>query len=521
VNKKFTSKKWQWTAIGGVVVLLSALFLRLYDLNLIPVFADEAIYIRWAQIMRVDPGLRFVPLSDGKQPLFMWIVIPFLKFISDPLVAGRVVSVIFGLGTTVGVFVLSYIMFNSRKVSLFASLLYALSPFAVFFDRMALVDSMLSFFGVWSLTLAILSIKYQRLDAALLAGFALGGGLLTKSPALFFILLLPSILLFAPLKKKSERLVTILKSIALLAVSAAIGYGFYNILRLGENFHMIAIRNLDYVFPINHFFESPTDPMFGNIEMAVGWLFSMAPLSLIVLAVVGAVINFPKKYREVLVLIAWFMIPLAIEAEYSRAFTARYIFFTLPPLVVLASSVLKKFKKAPRVYIAYALAMMFFVQVFVFYFSFFYQPAEANWPERDGYLADWTAGTGIREATKLIIAKRDANPDAQIVVGTEGYFGTLPDGAQIYLEGEENIVVIGTGIDLIEVPESLVESSKAGNITYLMANSSRLEFENFNELGLIVVDSWEKASRTPGTHGYINDGPQDTFYLFEVTNKAI
>ncbi|MBM3209681.1 hypothetical protein FJZ40_05350, partial [Candidatus Shapirobacteria bacterium] len=69
-------------------LILALFFLfRLYDLTIIPVFADEAIYIRWAQVMRAEPTLRFLPLFDGKQPLFMWLVIPFLKLISDPLVA--------------------------------------------------------------------------------------------------------------------------------------------------------------------------------------------------------------------------------------------------------------------------------------------------------------------------------------------------------------------------------------------------------------------------------------------------
>ena len=67
--------------------------LRLPNLTLQPIFADEAIYIRWAQVMRAEPTLRFLSLSDGKTPLFMWAMIPFLKVFSDPLFAGRFLSV--------------------------------------------------------------------------------------------------------------------------------------------------------------------------------------------------------------------------------------------------------------------------------------------------------------------------------------------------------------------------------------------------------------------------------------------
>ncbi|MBN1169248.1 hypothetical protein JXA63_05150, partial [Candidatus Woesebacteria bacterium] len=55
--------------ISGIFILLLAIFLRIYNLNELPIFGDEAIYIRWAQIMRNEPTLRFIPLSDGKQPL--------------------------------------------------------------------------------------------------------------------------------------------------------------------------------------------------------------------------------------------------------------------------------------------------------------------------------------------------------------------------------------------------------------------------------------------------------------------
>jgi len=84
-----------------LLIFLFALYFltRLINLDTIPVFADEAIYIRWAQIMKNEPTLRFLPLSDGKQPLFMWLIIPFLKFVSDPVIAGRLTSVAAGFGT--------------------------------------------------------------------------------------------------------------------------------------------------------------------------------------------------------------------------------------------------------------------------------------------------------------------------------------------------------------------------------------------------------------------------------------
>ena len=89
--KKFFDE-WKYVFGVGLLILILALFLRLFNLNHLPIFADEAIYVRWAQVMRVEPSLRFLPLQDGKQPLFMWSVILMFKVFTDPLVAGRLVS---------------------------------------------------------------------------------------------------------------------------------------------------------------------------------------------------------------------------------------------------------------------------------------------------------------------------------------------------------------------------------------------------------------------------------------------
>ena len=56
--------------IALTAILLVAAFLRTYNLLALPIFADEAIYVRWAQVMRAETTLRFLPLSDGKIAVF-------------------------------------------------------------------------------------------------------------------------------------------------------------------------------------------------------------------------------------------------------------------------------------------------------------------------------------------------------------------------------------------------------------------------------------------------------------------
>ena len=48
----------------GLIIVIYFL-LRLPNLTLQPIFADEAIYVRWAQIAKAEPTLRFISLQDG------------------------------------------------------------------------------------------------------------------------------------------------------------------------------------------------------------------------------------------------------------------------------------------------------------------------------------------------------------------------------------------------------------------------------------------------------------------------
>jgi 4-amino-4-deoxy-L-arabinose transferase-like glycosyltransferase len=289
--KKFW-QEWKIVFFLGFLILLIALGFRLYNLTILPVFADEAIYIRWSQVMSAEPTHRFLPLSDGKQPLFMWVLMFLVKRFSDPLFIGRLVSVGAGMGTLIGLFVLTYYLFKSKTVALAVSFIWAISPFSLFFDRMALVDSMLAMCGVWTLLWGVITAKTLRLDMAMFTGFALGAALLTKSPALFFVILLPSTWLLSPWPKKRKKVVLHLINLVCLSLTSyVIGYAMFNILRLGPNFHLLASRNRDYVFPLNHLWTNPKDPFIFYFHRAFEWLWIMGPAAVLILAVLGIVLN--------------------------------------------------------------------------------------------------------------------------------------------------------------------------------------------------------------------------------------
>src|SRR3990167_5031367 len=132
------------------LIIIAFFITRLINIGVIPIFTDEAIYTYWAKVALNDPAHRFISLEDGKQPLFIWIAAVMQNFISEPIVATRLVSFLSGLASTIGIFLLSKELFNNltklnqHRVAAFSSLLYVVLPFTLLYDRLALYDSLLT-----------------------------------------------------------------------------------------------------------------------------------------------------------------------------------------------------------------------------------------------------------------------------------------------------------------------------------------------------------------------------------------
>ncbi|PIU36322.1 hypothetical protein COT03_00210 [Candidatus Shapirobacteria bacterium CG07_land_8_20_14_0_80_39_18] len=477
---------------------------RIVNLTVIPVFCDEAIYIRWAQIMRAVQSLRFIPLSDGKQPLFMWLIIPFLKIFSDPLVAGRIVSVLSGLGTMVGMGVLSYLLFKKKEISLFASILYLVSPFCFFFDRMALADGLLSVFGIWYLVFSILLVKNLRLDFAMISGILLGLGLITKSPALFFALMLP-LTIFVINNETMKQWSNRLKLVVLWIVVMIFAFAIYNILRLGPEFHMIAIRNKDYVFSLSEILKYPLNPLTGNLKSVVEWYWILLTPPLFILGIFSIPLVLKNNFKKGLFLLLWWLIPLLAQSAIAKVYTSRYILFSVPVFLIFAAVLLEQIFSTlkNKVLTTIFLTVIFIVPFYqVFLLIAFPQRAYLPENERKGYLEMWTAGYGIRESAEYL---KEAAKTKKVLVGTEGYFGTLPNGLEMYLEKVPNITIIGVGQPVTEISSKLIDGLK-DNQVFLLVNDSRLQI--INDSGLKLIKKYPKAIST-------NDS-QESLLLFEI-----
>lgn len=483
---KLKQIKLSWPIL---VILVLYFFLRLQNLQSIPVFGDEAIYLRWSQLIKNVETLRFVPVSDGKQPLFMWLTAVSYKFISDPLVAGRLISVFSGAGIIVGLFIFSQIFF-SPAVAYISTLIYLFIPFSFFFDRLALTDNLLSFFGVGSIIFAFLLAKYPRLDLSLILGFSLGLAWLTKSPAIYFICL--AWLTFIVFRRNNY------KKIYFPLISTFIAFVIYNVLRLGPQFQQIALRNKDYVWSLPELVKHPLDPFISHLKDIFTLYLQYISLPIIVVAAIGLFLSFRKKNSQSHWLVAaWWLLPLLANAAIAKTFTARYILFTLPPLIILISSGVYSFVDLTQKYFhSRYLQLLIIILCLLPNFYWIYrtstQPFEIRLPSTEtGYISSWTSGWGIKSAGLYLI---DRSKNANVIVGTEGYFGTLPDGLQIYTDSLPQLTIFGVGLDITEIPPKLIDARQHGDEVYLLFNQSRLKLTKSAQEKTSLIRSYPKPA---------------------------
>ncbi len=495
------TKKNNW----GIKIFLSLIIIGLYfltrlqNISAIPVFGDEAIYLRWSQIIKNEETLRFIPQTDGKQPLFMWFTAVIFHFVSDPLISGRLISICSGFLTLIAIFIITCITidfsFPARDPIKFikesirdnfsygfiSTVVYLFLPFSFFFDRLAVPDNTLSMFGSWSLFFSLLLAKFRRLDISLILGIVLGLAWLTKSPAIYFVVL--SFLTFLIFNFKK------IKDYYLPIISSILSFLIYNILRLGPQFQMIALRNRDYVWSLSEIIKHPLDPLKPHLSDTLTLFGQYISWPILIFALIGLFLFlFYRKNSQIFTIICWFILPLIANSAMAKVFTARYILFIIPPLIILISIGLSVFFKTNLGRLIFVLILLIPNLIWIKKIST--DPFNINLSSTEtGYISGWTSGWGIKSASEFLISE---SQKANVIVGTEGSFGTLPDGLQIYTERVPHLTVIGCGLGFTQIPEPLTNARNYGDTVYLLINQSRLSLSSKSLDNLDLINKYHK-----------------------------
>lgn len=420
-----------------VALTIAFLATRLIHLGSLPIFTDEGIYIHWSKIAWKDASWRFISLTDGKQPLHTWGMIPFLKIFSpNLLLGGRMFSVLAGAIALKGIFLLAYYLWGKRTAYI-AALLYIVTPMFVFYDRMALADSAVNAGFIWILFGSILLARTLRLDVALGTGLVAGLSLLTKSSTQMFLGLsaLAPVLQFG---KKTKLKIYLNYYILYLAV-LILGFALYNIQRLSPYLQFVNQKNATFVMTFQEFFHAPFSLVWGNLPLIPWYVGSEMGYIPALLGILGVALLLKKDWRLGLYFTAWMVFPYVAISFFAKVIFPRYLIFFASLLTLTAAYALHVTVNQKLKAVAW---ILMFAWIGYFNYTILFDNQKIPFPpvDRGQYIESVNAGYGIKD---IIQFARERAKEKPVILVAEGNFGVVGDMLESSLGPGEPITVRG------------------------------------------------------------------------------
>ncbi|MBI5151231.1 MAG: glycosyltransferase family 39 protein [Candidatus Pacebacteria bacterium] len=458
--------------IVSVVSLFLFFLTHLPGLTSLPVFSDEAIYIRWAQVGLHEPNkYLFLSMLDGKPPLHVWSLMPFLQMFEDPLFAGRVLSLVFGMFSIYVVMKIIRLLDGSKRAEYIGIACVTFAPFWYMYHRLALAEAMLGFLYAVGMFFGLHLVKGKTSIWNWLGFcFSVGAALWTKTTAIFFIFSYATLPLFIDTTKKNQRVKWFIsaytkKSVFSLITAGIGGCLLFLLLKFSPLFPSLFSRSADYTFTVTDLLRGEWRyVLFTSIPRSLFWIvFYLTPFLIIPMF-------FTQKYRWQIVLFSLFYaLPLLAG---GRVVYPRYLFPLAIPLTLFAALGFDAMFHAKKWQVrgGYLTFGGFLIYAFVVIAISWNNPTLFPMVKEDKeqYLTSWSSGYGIAEV-RAYLQRTTGN----VYVATEGYFGTLPDGLQIYSDRTpDNLEIHGIGQPVREIPDNLLTVAQTRE-TYLIVNAHR------------------------------------------------
>ena len=393
-------------AVAALLLLGSLAFAHLMAL---PAFADEAGQVRW--IFRViEAGEWLQPLGDGK-PLEAWPMVPLVRLGLHPLTTARALHVLAGMVGAVLTYRLS-LPLSDRGTAFVCGALFAICPFVVYLQRLALSDMFMCVAGIWVLIRVFKFIESPTWHRTILAAGALVFAAFCKFPVGFvFVLSMPLALLLMPPPERRRLLhlagwkkvlavhaPAVLLALAVLSIAIlrarrgqSPGFGLQDLVGIGIGNYRDIAGTMGVSRP----------SLIGELTAQLSW-----PVTAIGLIGVtaGALLN-DWRQRS---LIAAGVLPMLAIGFLADFWFSRYLLFTLPPLIIGAVCGWRTLARRamafrhPIEFAALAICVGFMGRQSAL---IIFDPAAANWSpvDRFQYFEAPGSGFGYPEAAKFVL----------------------------------------------------------------------------------------------------------------------
>jgi len=318
-----------------VIVLLLFCITRLSNIKVLPAHYDEATYIGWSQ--NAWSGNMSAQMKNGKPPLHSLAMMPFLKLFSDPIVAARMLSVLCGLLSLVGIVLIGREILD-LKMGVWAGLLWTISPYTLTFDRLGLADSMLTMLLVFAVYFALRAVMQDDSWYLVGTGVITGLALLTKQSAQILFLIIPfAYFARGPRQKEMARKRPLVRWLCTVVPALLLGYAISSLLRFTSYYRYQSIRTNIVSKTIPELLRNPFNLFPSNSKTILYHLWSYLTPVLFMLCLVGIILGLIVKWRPAYFLLAWFVISFSVCALIAKFQYARNWMMVLPPLILGAS----------------------------------------------------------------------------------------------------------------------------------------------------------------------------------------
>jgi 4-amino-4-deoxy-L-arabinose transferase-like glycosyltransferase len=278
-----------------LITLAVAVFLRLYHLaDFLPILVDEAIYMRWAQIIR-DRSVWFVSLVDGKPPALYWLYALIYNVSEDFHTQIRLVSVVFGIGAVLSLFFFSRRILDPAARCLLA-ILMALVPYSVLWDRLGYAEACVNFIGIVVSLQSIEALSkagHATIRSTIMIGMALSLGIAVKQTVWFFAAI--PILCWLCSKQWSNYKHILLCFGLPIVVQVALAYAAPALPKFTSA--SILLHRTDFLISFESFLSNPFEQFTRNFPLF--WDYSTAYLGVPVILVSAASGLILLKRREI------------------------------------------------------------------------------------------------------------------------------------------------------------------------------------------------------------------------------
>jgi hypothetical protein len=253
-----------------------------------------------------------------------------------------------------------------------------------------------------------------------------------------------------------------------MAIGLCGGLLIFGAMALHSSFPALFTRGSDFTFSISDILGGQWRHLIGNSTAVIKWfgIYLTWP-------VVGLLLSSFLLKKKSLVFVVAGLLFVAPFIILGKVIASRYLLpvlvFFLPAAAIQLETV---WRKSP--WAMFMLTCLIGVQAVWFDSFVLLQPERIPFPHEDEvqYLTEWSSGYGIPEVRDFII---EAAEKERVVVGTEGYFGTLPDGLLMYFINHPalaQVEIFGVGQPIGSIPPILLEKAKT-DTTYLLVNSHR------------------------------------------------